>query len=107
MLWELGILLNYITSVLPDLDVYGIKQMTMEQLFIRLLYEDWDEKTYSVKGQESGSRLKKNACKGTISWFRDLKQFCQRLEQDSISCEPVYLNRRQFVEGIALSGIKG
>ncbi|MBR6614916.1 MAG: AAA family ATPase [Lachnospiraceae bacterium] len=94
------ILLNYITSVLPDLDVYGIKQMTMEQLFIRLLYEDWDEKTYSVKGQESGSRLKKNACKGTISWFRDLEQFCQRLEQDSISFEPVYLNRRQFVEGI-------
>lgn len=26
------ILLNYITSVLPELDVYGIKQMTMEQL---------------------------------------------------------------------------
>lgn len=27
------ILLNYITSVLPDLDVYGIRQMTMEQIF--------------------------------------------------------------------------
>ena len=26
------ILLNYITGVLPDLDVYGIRQMTMEQL---------------------------------------------------------------------------
>ena len=36
------ILLNYITGVLPDLDVYGIRQMTMEQLFVRLLYEDWD-----------------------------------------------------------------
>ena len=36
------ILLNYITSVLPDLDVYGVSQMTMEQLFVRLLYEDWD-----------------------------------------------------------------
>lgn len=40
------ILLNYITGVLPDLDVYGIRQMTMEQLFVRLLYEDWDEKKY-------------------------------------------------------------
>lgn len=37
------ILLNYITGVLPDLDVHGIRQMTMEQLFIRLLYEDWKE----------------------------------------------------------------
>ena len=38
-------MLNYITSVLPELDVYGIKQMTMEQLFTRLLYEDWDDKS--------------------------------------------------------------
>ena len=38
------ILLNYITSVLPELDVYGIRQLTMEQLFVRLLYEDWDKK---------------------------------------------------------------
>ena len=30
------ILLNYITGVLPDLDVYGVRQMTMEQLFVRL-----------------------------------------------------------------------
>ena len=42
------ILLNYITGVLPDLDVYGIRQMTMEQLFVRLLYEDWDDKKYSI-----------------------------------------------------------
>ena len=40
------ILLNYITGVLPELDVYGIRQMTMEQLFIRLLYVDWDDRIY-------------------------------------------------------------
>ena len=34
------ILLNYITSVLPDLDVYGVAQMTMDELFVSLLYED-------------------------------------------------------------------
>ena len=49
------ILLNYITSVLPDLDVFGIKQMTMEQLFVRLLYEDWDDKKYRIKGQTIAS----------------------------------------------------
>ena len=42
------ILLNYITSVLPELDVYGIRQLTMEQLFVRLLYEDWDDASLLV-----------------------------------------------------------
>ena len=94
------ILLNYITSVLPDLDVFGIKQMTMEQLFVRLLYEDWDPKQYSIKGHATGSAAKRNACKGTLTWFRDLEQFCRKLEVSSISHEPIYLNRHQFVEGI-------
>ena len=43
------VLLNYITGVLPELNVYGVCQMTMEQLFVRLLYEDWDAKKYKVK----------------------------------------------------------
>ena len=43
------ILLNYITGILPDLDVYGVSQMTMEQLFTRLLYEDWDDRKYTIK----------------------------------------------------------
>ena len=43
------VLLNYITGVLPDLDVYGVRQMTMEELFTRLLYEDWDQKKYKVR----------------------------------------------------------
>lgn len=52
------ILLNYITGVLPELDVYGVKQMTMEQLFVRLLYEDWDEKKYEIISlEESTARL--------------------------------------------------
>lgn len=91
------ILLNYITSVLPELDVYGIKQMTMEQLFARLLYEDWDEKNYKIKNLGTSSN---NACKGKLSWFRDLEEFCRKLELESISREPIYLNRRQFVEGV-------
>lgn len=129
------ILLNYITSVLPDLDVFGIKQMTMEQLFVRLLYEDWDEKKYCIKGHgfnpakskdcsdrsgagpaalsansfthtaepiypEPERAYNNNTCKGKLAWFRDLEEFCRKLELESISREPVYLNRRQFIEGI-------
>lgn len=90
------ILLNYITGVLPDLDVYGVKQMTMEQLFIRLLYEDWDEKKYRVK-PVSG---KPPFVKGTEEWFLDLEAFIRRLELKTIRRDNVWLEPRQFVEGL-------
>lgn len=92
------ILLNYITGVLPDLDVYGIRQMTMEQLFVRLLYEDWDEKKYSIKKSSQTDNL--GSVKGTSRWFEDLKEYCDRLEWNSILRESIYLNPKQFVEGL-------
>ncbi len=91
------ILLEYITGVLPDLDVYGIRQMTMEQLFVRLLYEDWDEKKYRIK--ENTSLEKGSGIRGTYAWYCDLQKFCARLEQEVVSAESIYLNPRQFVEG--------
>lgn len=90
------ILLNYITGVLPDLDVYGVRQMTMEQLFIRLLYEDWDDKKYKVKSV-SGRR---NVIKGTEEWYLDLEAFIRELEWNTICRDSIYLNPRQFVEGL-------
>lgn len=80
------ILLNYITGVLPDLDVYGVKQMTMEQLFLRLLYEDWNEKKYKVISCKNESIIK-----GTKQWFRDLQDFCRRLEDKTIPQQDIYL----------------
>ena len=116
------ILLNYITGVLPDLDVYGIRQMTMEQLFVRLLYEDWDDKKYRIKGTNAGRKIESNkgtgvngkngeakdaatgengdSIKGSSVWFKDLEAYCRKLECDTISCKSVYLNPKQFVEGI-------
>lgn len=90
------ILLNYITGVLPDLDVYGVRQMTMEQLFIRLLYEDWDDKKYRVR-PVSGT---KDVVKGTEQWYLDLEAFIRRLERNTILRDSVYLDPRQFVEGL-------
>ena len=90
------ILLNYITGVLPDLDVYGVRQMTMEQLFIRLLYEDWDDKKYSV----CSAAGTKNIIKGTEQWYFDLEKFIRELERNTIRKESVFLNPRQFVEGV-------
>lgn len=91
-------LLEYITGVLPDLDVYGVRQMTMEQLFTRLLYEDWEEGKCKMKSlDKNGNR---EIVKGSKKWFEDLEKYCQRVEAEAISRDSVYLNRKQFVEGI-------
>lgn len=92
------ILLNYITGVLPSLDVNGVQQMTMEQLFVRLLYEDWNEKKYSICKKALNMNTAK--IKGTDGWFRSLKRFCDKLEQDIIFTGSIYLDPMQFVEGI-------
>ncbi len=85
------ILLNYITSVLPELDVYGIRQMTMEQLFIRLLYEEWDEEKYTVHTIDRADE--KNSIKGGSGWFFDLENFCRTYEAEQIPREPVRLEK--------------
>ena len=68
------ILLNYITSALPDLDVYGVRQMTMEQLFVRLLYEDWNPKLHKICPVNNAGDVK-----GSSAWFKDLEDFLRRL----------------------------
>ncbi len=88
------ILLNYITGVLPDLDVHGVRQMTMEQLFIRLLYEDWDDKRCHVKAVEG----EREAVKGTEQWYGELVNFIRRLEWNSIRREDIRLNSGDFEE---------
>jgi len=73
------ILLNYITGVLPDLEVYDVPQMTMEDLFIRLMYEDWNEKKFHVTKNTYFSKEK-----GGIEWFNALKTYCDKLERDML-----------------------
>lgn len=83
------VLLNYITGVLPELNVYGVSQMTMEQLFVRLLYEDWDKK-YQIKPVIKGVTP---AVKGTLAWFRELENFCLRYEYRAIPREDVVIEK--------------
>ena len=89
------ILLNYITGVLPDLDVYGVRQMTMEQLFVRLLYEEWDEKKYRIKPLDKMSTQSNR--KGTLQWFRDLEKYCRNLEWELIPRESVFLKTKELL----------
>ena len=85
------ILLNYITSVLPDLDVYGVRQMTMEQLFIRLLYEDWDPRFHQVRPADTADP--QFCLKSSLSWFQDLAAFCAEYERREIPGEDVRLEK--------------
>ena len=98
------ILLEYITGVLPDLDVYGIRQMTMEQLFVRLLYEDWDEQSCSIL--ENTAATQGSMDRGTFGWFQALTEFGARIEAERICMDSVVLDRRQFVEGLK-GGVAG
>ena len=98
------ILLEYITGVLPDLDVYGIRQMTMEQLFVRLLYEDWDEQSCSIL--ENTAAAQGSMDRGTFGWFQALTEFGARIEAERICMDSVVLDRRQFVEGLK-GGVAG
>lgn len=98
------ILLEYITGVLPDLDVYGIRQMTMEQLFVRLLYEDWDEQSCSIL--ENTAAAQGSMDRGTFGWFQALTEFGAKVEAERICMESVVLDRRQFVEGLK-GGVAG
>ncbi len=93
------ILLNYITGVLPDLDVYGVKQMTMAQLFVRLLYETWEEKKYHVGSFSPSLSREALAYKGSCQFFYSLKDFCDRLEQSTIPTASIYLDPSRFREG--------
>lgn len=88
------ILLNYITGVLPELDVHGVKQMTMEQLFVRLLYEDWKEKRYKIV--PCG---RTGFYKGTTKWFEALEAFCERLEESVIPHADVVLKEDVLYSG--------
>ncbi len=89
------VLLNYITGVLPDLDVYGVSQMTMEELFTRLLYEDWDKRFMKVRSFDK--KEKSIGIKGTGTWFNALTEFCDKVEWNHIPKEDIKLEKNNRV----------
>ena len=89
------ILLNYITGVLPELDVYGVSQMTMEQLFVRLLYEDWDDKKHKIVAADQSN--KEAYRKGEYAWFHELEAFCAEYEEKVIPKESVIIEKTGVV----------
>ncbi len=84
------LLLNYITGVLPELDVEGVSQMTMEEMFAHIIGDVWDEDKYKISSNE-GSALHS---------FEELREFCDDLEKRHFNAVNIVLNRDCFVEGL-------
>ena len=92
------ILLNYITSVLPDLDVNGVRQMTIDELFVRLLYEDWNPDKQHIAPLNMNSAKYPAALKrGTLQWFKELEAFCRSFERSMINTKDVILKSNENV----------
>lgn len=83
------VLLDYITGVLPDLDVYGVRQMTMAELFARLLYEDWGVNRYRIKQLPKNAR--EVAVKAGRNWFENLERFAGEIEAGIIPDEDIVI----------------
>lgn len=76
-------LLNYITGVLPNLDVYHINQMTMEDFFLMFLEKDFNPKKLKYKQSNSFSKLnpeEQNDINTTIKRFKSSITFIKALE---------------------------
>lgn len=87
------VLLNYITKALPDLDVYGVKQMTMEQLFVRLLYQEWDAQQFSIKKFDD----KLSNIKTTETFFSQLKSFCDDFEKQDLLKNDIIIEKTKII----------
>ena len=85
------ILLDYITGVLPELDVYGVSQMTMEELFTKLMYEEWDPCVYRIIKLDP--KEENTSMKGSYEWFLDLEKFCMQYEQAVIPQKEVRIRK--------------
>ena len=83
------VLLNYITGVLPQLNVYGVSQMTMEQLFVRLLYEEWNPK-FQIVPVKMGETPPE---KGTLYWFEDLREYLDKYERSLLPLGDVVIEK--------------
>lgn len=74
-------LLNYITGVLPSLEVYFAKQITMAEFFLGLLEKDFSMKKYKLADilkEENKAGYKQ--FKGSLNFVRQLDEFLRQYE---------------------------
>jgi DNA helicase-2/ATP-dependent DNA helicase PcrA len=92
-------LLNYITGVLPNLDVYNVNQMTMEEFLLSLLDKDFDLKKGKYSLGNSFLKLRpathsKEAAqlkqfKGSIHFIKGMMVYMQKYEIKAVTTDSV------------------
>jgi DNA helicase-2/ATP-dependent DNA helicase PcrA len=92
-------LLNYITGVLPNLDVYNINQMTLEEFFITLLGKDFNiekgkykrSSNFTTLNLDSKLKLKSELqrYKGSDYFIKALECYMDQYEKNSIKTENI------------------
>ncbi|HWT74019.1 MAG TPA: 3'-5' exonuclease [Mobilitalea sp.] len=97
-------LLNYITGVLPNLDVYNVNQMTMEDFLIALLDKDFDMKKgkYTLSNSflkrrpltNSEQMSKLRQMKGSIHFMNALIAYMEQFELMAVASEDVVYHNR-------------
>jgi len=97
-------LLNYITGVLPNLDVYNINQLTMEEFFLALLDKDFNLKKEKYKlsnsflilspitQSENSVALKR--FKGSLYFLKALEVYLKLYVLDTIVTKDFIYNNR-------------
>lgn len=74
-------LLNYITSGLPELDVFDMKQKRMDDMFIHLLEKDFKAKFKKTNVGRDGE------WKSKMQFMKGLERYLERIRESCIPCE--------------------
>lgn len=72
------LLLDYITSGLPELDVPNIKHMRMDQLFVHLIGKSWKKKNRMIAVDESGRERSK------LFFIQELERYLLKLRNQIV-----------------------
>jgi DNA helicase-2/ATP-dependent DNA helicase PcrA len=93
------ILLNYITGVLPNLDVYNINQMTLEEFLLNLLDKDFNLKKRKFELKDSFTKIQSGnvnqneillkRLKGSIQFVRALEIYLHQFEMSRIPTKSI------------------
>ena len=76
------LLLNYITSGLPELDVPNIKHMRMDQIFARLCEKNWVKKNKTAEPGSVPSR-------SSLLFMRELELYLLHLRESLVDLSPL------------------
>ena len=92
-------LLNYITGVLPNLDVYNVNQMTMEAFLLMLLEGDFDPSKGKYHLDNSFVKLKTSqtenkeremkSYKGSIHYIKALDYYLKQYEMKTVTRDDI------------------